>query len=70
MYITALRILPFRLLRTSQLLFDYSRNTVRRFRGYHSRDSADAFDDSALKQIRRFPLKIPRILFEDSADSL
>ena len=60
--------------RTSQLPFDYSRNTVRRFRGYHSRDSADALDDSdcadALKQIHRYPLTIPRILFEDSADTL
>ena len=60
--------------RTSQLPFDYSRNTVRRFRGYHSRDSADAFDDSdcadALKEICRYPLTILRILFEGSAEIL
>ena len=50
------------------------RNTVRRFRGYHSRDSADAFDDSdcadALKQICRYPLTVPQIPFDASVDIL
>ena len=53
---------PFWLLRTSQLPFNYPRNTVQRFRGYYSRNSADAFHDSdwadAFKQICRFPLTI------------
>ena len=67
------RFHPFRLLRTSQLPFDYSRNTVRRFHGYHSRDSADAFDDSdcadALKQIHRYPLTTPRKSCENTAET-
>ena len=65
---------PFWLLRTSQLPFDYSRNTIRRFHGYHSCDSADVSDDSdcadALKQIRRYPLTLSRKSFDDSAEIL
>ena len=65
---------PFQLLRTSQLPFNYSRNTVRQFRGYHSCDFADAFYNSdcadALKQIRRYSLRIPWIPLYDSVEIL
>ena len=47
---------------TSQLPFDYSRNTVRRFHFIILHNSADAFDNSdcadALLQIQRHPLTI------------
>ena len=47
--------------------YDDSTNIIPRY-------SADAFDNShcadALNQIRRYPLTIPRIPFDDSADDL
>ena len=72
-YITATMIPPFRLLQADYpstiLGIQYTNSTV-----IISRDPTDAFDDSdwadALKQIRRYPLRIPQKFFDDSADDL
>ena len=75
MYSTATTIPPFRF-RLPQadyhwtiLGIQYNDSTV-----LILRDSADAFDDfeyaDALQQIHRYPLMIPRIPFDDSADDL